>query len=194
MKKIPLTQGKFALVDDEDFDRVSKLKWHTKPVYGGWYAATWVGRGERLLMHRFIVPGVFRLDHKNKDGLDNQKENLRPATRSQYQANRRKLTLAESDFKGVSRNRSKWRAMIGVEGKRFHLGNFDDEISAAHAYDEAAIKSFGEFARLNFPVTKPVLISDSKFVPLPASGLRWENPDSCSESSPPAVSLGSWSQ
>jgi hypothetical protein len=106
-------------------------------------------------MHREIMnapAGVF-VDHRYGDGLDNRKVNLRIATRAQNQYNRRKTSKkTTSKYKGVhlDRNRNKYRAIIGCSGKRIFLGYFDNETDAAKAYDEAAKKYHGEFAKLNF--------------------------------------------
>jgi hypothetical protein len=106
-------------------------------------------------MHREILnapAGVF-VDHKDGDGLDNRKENLRIVTSAQNQQNRRKISRkTTSKYKGVyfRRENKKYCALICCKGKRMHLGYFDNEIDAAKAYDQAAKKFFGEFARLNF--------------------------------------------
>src|SRR6185369_10082175 len=107
MKRIKLTQGKCALVDDEDFERVSQFKWVAdKDKNNLWYASRHfpLGNGKRTTqkMHTFILNGLKKVDHKNSDGLDNQKHNLRPATTSQNGANRRKQARKTSSvFKGV---------------------------------------------------------------------------------------------
>ena len=103
-------------------------------------------------MHRLIMgaqPGQL-IDHKNRKGLDNQRGNLRFCTRSQNQANAKKRA-GSSRYKGVTWDKhwDKWRAMIGVRSKRFHLGYFDDEDDAGRAYNRAATEYFGEFARPN---------------------------------------------
>jgi hypothetical protein len=108
-------------------------------------------------MHRVIMnaPADRFVDHKHGEGLDNRKENLRIVTCAQNQYNRRKMTTRQtsSKYKGVyfRKNYKKYCAQIRYKGKRMHLGYFDNETDAAKAYDEAAKKLFGEFARLNFP-------------------------------------------
>jgi hypothetical protein len=109
-------------------------------------------------MHREIADfkGVLeRLDHKNRDGLDNQWENLRPASLSQNMANRTSFQGSSSKYKGVDwyRKTQKWRAQIRQNNRGFHIGYFFFEEDAARAYDEQARLRFGEFARLNFPAT-----------------------------------------
>lgn len=155
MKIIELTQGQAALIDDEDFDVVSRFKWRAKIRHGVWYAVRHTpmidGKRTTQALHQFILPGVARIDHKNRDGLDNQKENLRPASRCQNSANSKKREATTSKFKGVHWVTAEqiWRAQIGYENTMIWLGNFSDEIEAARAYDVAAKKIFGEFARLN---------------------------------------------
>lgn len=151
MKTIPLTQGKIALVDDEDYERVSAFKWYAHKNYRTFYAlrhTPWKdGARQVIRMHSFIM-GIPYVDHVNCDGLDNRKKNLRSADSRQSSQNRRKELNSCSRFKGVSWDKKHWRARI--KGT-ISLGNFDSEEAAARAYDEAAKKLFGEFARLNFP-------------------------------------------
>jgi hypothetical protein len=151
-KSIPLTQGKFALVDDEDFEEINKHKWYYVKRGGG-YAARKVC-GVNFYMHRFILntPNGMETDHVNGDSLNNTRCNLRICTHSQNLKNQR-LSINKNRYKGVSfaSREKKWRTTIGVNMKKIHIGYFDDAELAARAYDEAAKKYFGEFARLNFP-------------------------------------------
>lgn len=155
MAEIPLTQGKFAIVDDEDFDLVNRYKWRAYLNHGIWYAKRDVrlpGGGRIVkLLHMFLT-GFAQTDHRNGDGLDNRRVNLREATRSQNNANQRK-TRGSSRFKGTCWHKAKkrWLAGIKVFGRRQNLGYYTDEIDAALAYDAAARHLFGEFAALNFP-------------------------------------------
>lgn len=150
MKHIQLTQGKVALVDDEDYEWLSQSKWHY--THQGYAARRASGR--MVLMHREIVgtEGSADTDHINGNKLDNRRCNLRVCTRSQNLINRPSLR-GSSNYKGVSwsvRDR-KWLAHSYHSGKSHYIGTFDDEREAAAAYDKAAKRAFGEFARLNFP-------------------------------------------
>lgn len=154
MKKIKLTQGKYALVDDEDFARVNQHKWHAQKLGSNWYARGRCGnRVLKVFMHRFIMnaPKGKYLDHIDGNGLNNQKLNLRFATCQENNRNRKKTPGCTSDYKGVhwSTCKRKWRACIKVDYGRIHLGRFDLEPSAAIAYNRAAVKYFGKFAKLN---------------------------------------------
>ena len=150
---VPLTRGLRSLINKADLHLIADRRWC---VNSGHYAISWLASGERPAMHRVIM-GVERdvqLDHKNGNGLDNRRKNLRICNHSQNQANQRKRSRASSRFKGVHRyrNSKRWSAKIHVNGQRVHLGAFDSERKAALAYDRAATKHFGEFARPNFPL------------------------------------------
>jgi hypothetical protein len=153
---IALTKGFFALVDSEDFERLNAVKWHaTIGPSGNVYPARslWKdGRRTRARMHEDILlvpPGLF-CDHIDCNGLNNRRNNLRAATRAQNGQNR--CGWAASGLpKGVSAHHTRFRAGIRVNKKRLHLGVFETIHEAAAAYDEAAKKYFGEFARLNLP-------------------------------------------
>jgi hypothetical protein len=167
MKEIPLTRGYVALVDDEDYERLSKNKWYvvvsnpkTVPII---YAARSVhsprsqgSHMQQIWMHREVL-GLPRTrtpeqaDHRNGETLDNRRNNLRVATRSQNGGNRRKSGGCVSIFKGVDifKPNGRWRAMIGRNGAKKHLGYFGTEKEAALAYNAAALARWGEFARLN---------------------------------------------
>lgn len=154
MKQIPLTQGKFALVDDEDFDRLSQHKW--RPNRQG-YAITDVRRGVgwgTRSMHRIVLspPSGWDVDHINGDRLDNRKENLRACSRAENSRNSVKHRDNTSGYKGVSwhEQKGKWRARIRRNGKEKHLGLFETADAAARAYDQSAKVCFGVFAKLNF--------------------------------------------
>lgn len=154
--EIDLTQGKVALVDRADLDKVLPWKWVAHFERGRWYAYAGVTVGpyksKLLRMHRLILdpPDGMDVDHINHDGLDNRRFNIRTATRSQNLANRDTSTRRKSRYKGVHEivNRplaKRWVA--GCQDRK--LGYFATEIEAAQAYNEAARESFGEFAVLN---------------------------------------------
>lgn len=158
MKTIPLTQGRVALVDDEDYANLCRYRWNACQNKGyAFYASRGVWDSKRksvlrILMHREIlgVPSV-RIDHIDCNGLNNQKANLRLATQSQNGGNRRKLMRASSHFKGVSwyAPLRKWTAQICFNQRDTRLGYYDSEDEAARAYNAAARQLFGEFARMN---------------------------------------------
>ncbi len=160
MPEIPLTQGKVAIVDEEDFEWLSKFKWcvfiirHKGTPTGKYYACRTLrinGRMTTVLMHREILKEVKEIDHRDCDGLNNRRSNLRPASDFQNACNRSKQEGTSSRFKGVAWNKRKrnWEAYIKVNRKKQYLGNFGDEIDAALAYNKAAIQLFGEFANVN---------------------------------------------
>lgn len=161
MKMISLTRGQVAIVDDADHAELACHLWqaHRGPHDTTWYAvrATVVdGHKTKLRMHRVLMGATrgVEVDHRNGNGLDNQRLNLRLATGSQNQRHRIRPTRPKmaSSFKGVSWEAQwkRWRARILVDGKRIHLGTFRSEIEAAKTYDAAALRHFGEFAAPNF--------------------------------------------
>ena len=153
MKQIPLTQGKFALVDDADFDWLNQWKWHFSHGYA--VRREWIvkGRGITVWMHKQILEPARGMitDHRDTNKLNNQRYNLREATKSQNGMNRLSSRGSSSRFKGVSwyENRGKWVSQIMVNGKNKNLGHHLSEIDAAEAHNKAALEYQGEFARLN---------------------------------------------
>ena len=162
MRTIQLTQGKVALVDDSDYEWLNQWKWLAHKERGTYYALRSVrikGRLNRkvIRMHRLIMntPDNMLTDHRNHDGLNNQRYNLRVATPGQNQHNR--LSWGKSKFLGVGIvktgiNKGQITAQIHANGKKIHLGNFPTEEAAARVYDVNAKELFGEFANLNFPI------------------------------------------
>jgi hypothetical protein len=163
VKELPLTKGYVALVDDEDFERINAFKWqaHLTPrrdgtvrVYG---FRTHAKKG--IYLHRFILnaPKGVDVDHKNGDGLDCRRSNMRLATRSQNLANLPWNAANTSGFKGVSFHKQSGRiqVVIGYRNRRYHIGLYDDPAFAAAVYDAAARHLFGSFANTNFDIPNP---------------------------------------
>jgi hypothetical protein len=156
MKTISLTRGFVATVDDEDYERLADFKWSymkTKHSNTGYAVRRERESRQQVLMHREIMSfPVHQVDHKNMDGLDNRKVNLRPATGSQNCANQGNRKNNTSGYKGVtwSKSHKKWQAQIRHKYSRIFLGHYSDIEEAARAYDAAAIRLFGEFAKINF--------------------------------------------
>ncbi len=155
-RTIELTQGFVAQVDDADFQRLNQHKWYIKKDRRKNTNYAVMADGTR--MHRFILGLPFGsvplVDHKDLNGLNNQRDNLRVCTPAQNRSNTKKAHGC-SQFKGVSLDGSRWVAYIKVNQKTKYLGTFGDEVAAALAYDSAAREHFGEFARCNFPSKKP---------------------------------------
>ena len=152
---IPLTQGKVALIDAEDYASLIRYKWHVGKNKRVFYASTCV-KSRTLFMHRVIMrpPKGMVVDHINHDGLDNRRSNLRICTNAQNVRNSRPCIGKTVKYKGVSFhkiNRS-FRANIKFQGKTVTIGCYEDEVAAAKAYDEKAKELYGEYAYLNFPV------------------------------------------
>lgn len=156
-QRVPLSKGKFALVSDEDYERVSQYKWTYDAGYAcrkvTWHDEEGKTRKRKVLLHRFITdaPANMEVDHRNWDGLDNRRDNLRIATHTQNRANARPRAGCSSRYKGVwlDKRDGVWRSEIVVDGKRNGLGIFNNEDDAARAYNAAALKAWGEFTYLN---------------------------------------------
>lgn len=150
---VPLwTTGKrivaWSIVEASDYQIVAQHFWHLKSGY-----ASASINGRTTGMHRLLVDAEI-VDHIDGDKLNNRRSNLRPATLSQNQQNRRKRAPASSPYKGVAKRPyppGSFTAYISLQGKRINLGYFWSEVAAAKAYDNAAKELFGEFALLNFP-------------------------------------------
>jgi hypothetical protein len=160
-KSIPLTQGKFALVDDEDYDWLMNWKWYyKKDKAGNGYAVrhdSVLVKRKLIPMHRVILnaPDGVQVDHINNNradhGLYNQRSNLRICTNAENQANVGIQSNNTSGYKGVTLDKrtNHWRAQIIVNRKRISIGFYKNPQDAARAYDQAALKYFGKFANIN---------------------------------------------
>ena len=152
-----MTQGQFAMVSDCDYERVNQHKWYAYKHRGQYYAQRNVPDGKKQRteqMHRFILdlpPKNPMVDHRDGVGLNNQRENIRECNNGQNMANRKPNKNGSSKYKGVSKrpDNPKFIALIRVDKKRVSLGSYETEEDAARAYNIAAIKYKGEFARLN---------------------------------------------
>ncbi|MHC4573063.1 MAG: hypothetical protein ACYS76_02840 [Planctomycetota bacterium] len=150
---IPLTRGQFAIVDAEDYPRLSRFTWFAEGTHKNYYAVR-KENGKSIKMHRQITnaPDHLVVDHIDHNGLNNQKKNLRLCSFAQNCRNLRSTAPKTSKYKGVHWHKrlKKWAAQITSENKTHHLGYFHDQISAAKAYDKAAKLHHREYAALNF--------------------------------------------
>lgn len=155
MELIALTRGKLARVDDGDYEWLNRSKW----CYNGRYAVRVVtgddGKQHTVFMHRIIAETPYGMytDHIDGDGLNDQRANLRICTRAENSHNRGMQANNTSGFKGVSweTNSRKWKAAMRFEGRSIRIGYYSTALEAAIAYDQAALRFHGEFARLNLP-------------------------------------------
>lgn len=155
MKEIKLSQGRVALVDDLDYEILNQIKWYAAKYKFTSYAVCHESITRKTIqMHRLIMntPSDMQVDHIDHNGLNNQRINLRNATKRQNSMNKNKHK--ESILKGVhcsvKNGKHYFYAQIGVNYKHINLGVFETAINAARAYDEAAKKYHGEYANLNF--------------------------------------------
>lgn len=173
MKEIKLTKGQIAFVDDEYFEYLNQWKWFAVKSRDTYYANRRIkdsdGNIKAAIMHRIIMcaKNDTQVDHRDSNGLNNQKSNLRLCSNGQNQMNRG--GWRKSKYKGVTIKNSYYkdrhyiyiRARINVGNKQFHLGNFKTEPEAAEAYNEAALKYHGDFARLNV-ITKEKAVENNR--------------------------------
>ena len=154
MKTIPLSQGKVAMVDDEDYEYLIRWKWYASRGHSGiFYAARNNHPDSPLKMHRFILQlekGDRAVDHKDGDGLNNQKNNLRICSNAENVRNKRISPKNTSGYKGVcfEKQTGKWKAQITVNYDHHNLGRFSTKELAYQSYCEAAKRLHGEFARV----------------------------------------------
>ncbi len=158
MKRIALTQGKFALVDDDLFDYLNQWKWNFNKGTGYVQRLAYLGKIDgkyvykHQYMHRLILnpPEGFDTDHINHSKLDNQRKNLRIATRRQNLQNKINSKRKNSDVPmGVGEHKGLWRARITVNRKEIFLGDYNTFEEAGIAYNWASLKYFKEFANFN---------------------------------------------
>lgn len=161
-KEIELTQDKVAIVDDCDYEYLSQFKWHASKDKNTFYARRRTpkinGKRRDIQMHREILdaPPDALIDHRDGNGLNNTRDNLRLSTNQQNQHNQHPRVGGTSRFKGVfwDAGKQKWCAMIHINMKKIWLGSFASELEAARAYDDAARAMYGEFARPNIATEK----------------------------------------
>jgi hypothetical protein len=157
IRRIPLTQGQFAIVDASDYDWLTQWKWNAcwDPKGKRFYAKHPGPNDSQIAMHRELMHAQpnEKVDHIDRNGLNNVRSNLRICTHAQNCKNRTVSYTKKIGFKGVTRRRAngKWRVRITLDYKLIYIGDFDDEIAGALAYDQAALKYHGDFACLNFP-------------------------------------------
>jgi hypothetical protein len=153
MRKLQLTQGFEAIVDDDDYDFLIQYTWSVFRNKTQVYAQTgsYIKGKQRIILMHWLVRGKFS-DHINGDGLDNRKENLRLVTHQQNCWNSRKKKNTRFKYKGITKERNgRFGAKLSYNKVSIRLGTFDSILEAALAYDKGAKKYFGEFACLNFP-------------------------------------------
>lgn len=151
MKTISLTRGKVTVVDDEDYERASSFKWNFNGNYAVRSVTVAPKTRKAMLLHRFLTqaPDSCEVDHRDRDGLNNQRSNLRVCHHLGNSRNKSMPHRNKVGFKGVYKFGNKFRANIRVNYKLISLGLFNTPVEAAMAYNDAAVKYFGEFAAPN---------------------------------------------
>jgi hypothetical protein len=163
MKKIPLTKGQVALVDDDMFDYLNQWKWQAYLAPNNKYYArrssrNSIGHRDEIRMHRLVIGALAgqEVDHINRNTLDNTLHNLRLCSRSQNNINSAPRSYSQSGLKGVCKRIHKkstiWEAGISMNGKNIYLGTYNSPLLAVEAYNAAATKIYGEYAYLNTKV------------------------------------------
>lgn len=155
MKIIKLSKGQETIIDDDDFERVSKYKWHAAFSGIRYYAARTIKvnrKTKRIYLHHFILNTKSLVDHKNGNSLDNRKENLEESNYSKNGRNRHKIRN-KTGFVGVTYKPkiNKFYASITINNRVVHLGNFETAVEAAKIRDLKATELFGNNIQLNFP-------------------------------------------
>lgn len=173
MKELWCSDGRAALVSDVDLVRCSQHRWHvseanaSRKPYVRTSIFTIARKKVTVYLHRFIAgcPSTMKVDHRDNDGLNNQRPNLRIATHAQNNLNRGFWSL--TGYKGVSKDGGRYRARITFEERDITVGRFDTPLEAALAYDKAAHELFGEFAWFNFPENHPPPVHDIEEITIP---------------------------
>lgn len=150
--QIPTKHGHIGIINSIDGDLIS-LSWNSVIDGNNVYLKYSNQRIHRLIMSRMLNRKLLRdeeVDHIDGDGLNNRRNNLRIATHAQNIANQKVSKNNSTGYKGVVKDGNKYRARIGHKGQDIHIGVYPTAELAARAYDEQALRLFGEFARLNF--------------------------------------------
>jgi hypothetical protein len=175
VRRIPLTRGKFALVDAADYYRLARFPWFANGSATNTFYAIRNHNRKGLRMHRVIMnaPDHLFVDHIDRNGLNNCRSNLRLCTHGENSCNMSSYKGAASKYKGVCwyKKIKKWGAAIRRDGKQYYLGTFKSEIEAARAYDEMAKKLHGAFACLNLPVSAEMQKTQCSSVQLSKAGV-----------------------
>ncbi len=157
-RELSLTHDMFTIVDDEDYAMTALHHWSAIPNHhGNWYAGRWIrikGKSKLIFLHRILLnaPPGKQVDHVDRNGLNNVHNNLRLCSHSQNCRNSKTRRDNSSGYKGVHQDirTYKWITQIQIDGKTTHIGCFANIQDAALAYDKAAIKYYGTFAKTNF--------------------------------------------
>lgn len=161
MLELPLSKGRYAIIDNFDLELVMRYEWYYYKAKAGHneYAMApdrifGQAKAKPIFLHKLLMRSAngLHVDHINGNGLDNRRENLRLCTSRQNSYNSKKRVInASSKYKGVHllKGGNKWKAQINKDGIHYHLGQFDTEILAAEAYNVKAIELFGSFSGLN---------------------------------------------
>lgn len=149
--RIELTRGKFAIIDDDDYFWIKAWKWSCNDQGYARRIRKVKGKCHEVRMHRAIVAAPLGLDVDHIDGnrLNNRKSNLRLSTRSQNHFNRKPRQKTASGYKGVSWSKDRWMVRVVIGGRSKNIGKFNCKHDAAEAYNAAASREYGEFAKLN---------------------------------------------